>query len=86
MKGNKAKVRAEERRELEQSIHLVKAPLALQKDRSLTLPQTIQQQKAENSMDLDQSISLVQPPSSKKSAPRKIKLMQQEKSEEIANE
>ncbi|KAG6546875.1 hypothetical protein Mapa_011491 [Marchantia paleacea] len=38
MKGNKSKERREGMAELEQSIHMVKAPLALQADPSLTLP------------------------------------------------
>lgn len=38
MKGKKARERKEAATELEQNIHLVKAPVALQLDSSLTLP------------------------------------------------
>ncbi|KAL3840165.1 hypothetical protein ACJIZ3_024756 [Penstemon smallii] len=38
MKGKKAQVLREATKELEQSIHMVKAPAALQEDSSLTLP------------------------------------------------
>ncbi|RYR55742.1 hypothetical protein Ahy_A06g030919 [Arachis hypogaea] len=53
MKGKKRKIQKEATRELEQGISLVKAPLALQKDPSLTLPQKIkvsvsQQQSEDN--------------------------------------
>ena len=37
MKGNKSAERKRDAKELEQSIHMVKAPGALQKDPSLTL-------------------------------------------------
>lgn len=38
MKGKKTKERKEAAKELEQSIHMVKAPVALQQEPSLTLP------------------------------------------------
>lgn len=38
MKGKRAKERKEAAKELEQSIHMVKAPNALQQEPSLTLP------------------------------------------------
>lgn len=38
MKGKKEKERMEAAKELEQSIHMVKAPSVLQQDQSLTLP------------------------------------------------
>ncbi|RYR32047.1 hypothetical protein Ahy_B01g057033 isoform A [Arachis hypogaea] len=41
MKGKKEKIQKEAAKELEQGIRLVKSPLALQKDPSLTLPQKI---------------------------------------------
>ncbi|KAL4374546.1 probable ribosome biogenesis protein RLP24 isoform X1 [Arachis hypogaea] len=41
MKGKKEKIQKEAAKELEQGISLVKSPLALQKDPSLTLPQKI---------------------------------------------
>ncbi|XP_004487524.1 probable ribosome biogenesis protein RLP24 [Cicer arietinum] len=50
MKENEAKGQREAKKELEQSISLVKAPSALQQDPSLTLPKTIvkvSQQKSE---------------------------------------
>ncbi|KAL8130486.1 hypothetical protein V2J09_019641 [Rumex salicifolius] len=57
MKGKKAKVLAEERKELEQSISLVKAPEALRKDATLTLPKIkiLQQQKAEENHAMEES-------------------------------
>lgn len=52
MKGKKAKEQKEAQRELEQHIHLVKAPSVLQQDPSLTLPRVkvkvSQQQSEEN--------------------------------------
>lgn len=52
MKGKKAKEHKEAVTELEQSIHLVKAPAVLQQDPSLTLPKirvkVSQQQSEEN--------------------------------------
>lgn len=38
MKGNKSAERKRDAKELEQSIHMVKAPLRLTEDPSLTLP------------------------------------------------
>ncbi|OWM82066.1 probable ribosome biogenesis protein RLP24 [Punica granatum] len=52
MKGKKAKEHKEAQKELEQSIHLIKAPAVLQQDPSLTLPKiqvkVSQQQSEEN--------------------------------------
>uniref|UniRef100_A0A2P2JUJ5 TRASH domain-containing protein n=1 Tax=Rhizophora mucronata TaxID=61149 RepID=A0A2P2JUJ5_RHIMU len=51
LKGKKGKERREAAKELEQSIHLVKAPSILQKEPSLTLPTKVkvsQQQTQEN--------------------------------------
>ena len=45
MKGNKAKSRAEAARELEQGIHLVKAPGAMQSEPGLTLPKLAEKTK-----------------------------------------
>lgn len=42
MKGKRSQELREATKELEQSIHIVKAPSALQKDPSLTLPIKIQ--------------------------------------------
>ena len=47
----KQKEQTEAAKELEQSIHLVKAPIALKEDQSLTLPKirvTVSQSQAEN--------------------------------------
>lgn len=49
MKGKKAQVWKEAAKELEQSIHMVKAPAALQKEPSLTLPK-VSQKQAEDRM------------------------------------
>lgn len=56
MKGKKAQEQKEAAKELEQSIHLVKAPSVLAKDPSLTLPNKIkvkvsQSQTQENRME-----------------------------------
>uniref|UniRef100_A0A5B7ABU2 Ribosome biogenesis protein RLP24 n=1 Tax=Davidia involucrata TaxID=16924 RepID=A0A5B7ABU2_DAVIN len=55
MKGKKAKEQREATKELEQSIHMVKAPVALQQEPSLTLPkikvEVSQQQAEENRME-----------------------------------
>ena len=52
MKGKKAKEQREAAKELEQSIHMVKAPAVLQQEQSLTLPKikvkVSQQQSEEN--------------------------------------
>jgi len=51
MKGEKQKEQTEAEKELEQSIHLVKAPIALKEDQSLTLPKIkvrVSQSQAEN--------------------------------------
>jgi large subunit ribosomal protein L24e len=45
MKGNKAKSRAEAAKELEQGIHLVKAPGAMQSEPGLTLPKLAEKTK-----------------------------------------
>ncbi|KAL2545090.1 putative ribosome biogenesis protein RLP24 [Forsythia ovata] len=44
MKGKKAQVQKEAAKELEQSIHMVKAPAVLQKEHSLTLQKVYQKQ------------------------------------------
>ncbi|XP_071910387.1 probable ribosome biogenesis protein RLP24 isoform X3 [Coffea arabica] len=55
MKGKKAMERKEAAKELEQSIHMVKAPAALQQEASLTLPKikvkVSQEQSQENRME-----------------------------------
>uniref|UniRef100_A0A0D6QT84 TRASH domain-containing protein n=2 Tax=Araucariaceae TaxID=25664 RepID=A0A0D6QT84_ARACU len=59
MKGNKAKKMKEDARELEQSISLVKAPLAMQEEPGLTLPKkekmkvtvSVSKQQKEQSME-----------------------------------
>ena len=54
MKGKKAKEQREAAKELEQSIHMVKAPAALNKEPSLTLPIKVkvsQKQSEENRME-----------------------------------
>lgn len=55
MKGKKAQERKEAAKELEQSIHLIKAPAALQQEPSLTLPKAkvkvSQQQPEDNRME-----------------------------------
>lgn len=55
MKGKNTIERREAAKELEQSIHMVKAPAALQEDPSLTLPKikvkVSQQQSEENRME-----------------------------------
>lgn len=55
MKGKKAMERREAAKELEQSIHMVKAPAALQQEASLTLPKikvkVSQEQSQENRME-----------------------------------
>ncbi|TMW96363.1 probable ribosome biogenesis protein RLP24 [Solanum pennellii] len=54
MKGNKAKEQREATKELEQSIHMVKAPSVLVKEPSLTLPTKVkvsQKQSEENRME-----------------------------------
>jgi len=54
MKGKKAKEQREATKELEQSIHMVKAPSVLVKEPSLTLPTNIkvsQKQSEENRME-----------------------------------
>ncbi|GFZ07308.1 ribosomal protein L24e family protein [Actinidia rufa] len=55
MKGKRAKEQKEAAKELEQSIHMVKAPAALQQEPSLTLPKikvkVSQQQSEENRME-----------------------------------
>nr|XP_016453663.1 PREDICTED: probable ribosome biogenesis protein RLP24 [Nicotiana tabacum]XP_016453664.1 PREDICTED: probable ribosome biogenesis protein RLP24 [Nicotiana tabacum] len=47
MKGKKAKEQREAAKELEQSIHMVKAPAALNKEPSLTLPIKVSQKQSE---------------------------------------
>ncbi|PHT60761.1 hypothetical protein T459_35388 [Capsicum annuum] len=54
MKGKKAKGKREAMEELEQSIHIIKAPSALNEEPSLTLPakvQVPQKQSEENRME-----------------------------------
>lgn len=54
MKGKKTKEQREATKELEQSIHMVKAPAALANDPSLTLPIKVkvsQQKSEENRME-----------------------------------
>lgn len=53
MKGKKAVERKQDAKELEQSIGMVKAPGAIQKDPSLTLPIKVKvsQQSEENRME-----------------------------------
>ena len=55
MKGKRAKEQQEAAKELEQSIHMVKAPAALQQEPSLTLPKikvkVSPQQSEENRME-----------------------------------
>ncbi|KAG5566582.1 hypothetical protein RHGRI_002213 [Rhododendron griersonianum] len=55
MKGKRAKEQKEATKELEQSIHMVKAPSSLRKEASLTLPKikvkVSQQQSEENRME-----------------------------------
>ncbi|KAI8530941.1 hypothetical protein RHMOL_Rhmol11G0099200 [Rhododendron molle] len=55
MKGKRAKEQKQAQKELEQSIHMVKAPSSLRKDASLTLPKikvkVSQQQSEENRME-----------------------------------
>jgi len=50
MKGNKAKQIKEDARELEQGIHLVKAPLAMQEEPGLTLPTKAEKMKVKVSI------------------------------------
>lgn len=54
MKGNKAKKIKEDARELEQGIHLVKAPLAMQEEPGLTLPTKAEKMKVEVSISKQQ--------------------------------
>lgn len=54
MKGNKAKQIKEDARELEQAIHLVKAPLAMQEEPGLTLPTKAEKMKVEVSISKQQ--------------------------------
>ena len=54
MKGNKAKQIKEDARELEQGIHLVKAPLAMQEDPELTLPTKAEKMKVKVSISKQQ--------------------------------
>jgi len=54
MKGNKAKQIKEDARELEQAIHLVKAPLAMQEEPGLTLPTKTEKMKVEVSISKQQ--------------------------------
>jgi len=54
MKGNKAKQIKEDARELEQGIHLVKAPLAMQEEPGLTLPTKAEKMKVEVSISKQQ--------------------------------
>lgn len=55
MKGKKAQLQREAAKELEQSIHMVKAPAVLQQEPSLTLPKikvkVSQQQTEDNRME-----------------------------------
>ncbi|CAI9777922.1 unnamed protein product [Fraxinus pennsylvanica] len=51
MKGKKAQVLMEATKELEQSIHMVKAPAALQKDPSHTLPKVSQKQTVDRMVE-----------------------------------
>ncbi|XP_042475403.1 probable ribosome biogenesis protein RLP24 [Macadamia integrifolia] len=57
MKGKKAKEQREAAKELEQSIHMVKAPAALQKEPSLTLPKIkvkVSHQQAEENHQMEE--------------------------------
>ena len=54
MKGNKTKQIKEDDRELEQGIHLVKAPLAMQEEPRLTLPTKEQKMKVKVSISKQQ--------------------------------
>lgn len=54
MKGNKAKQMKEDARELEQGIHLVKAPLAMQEEPGLTLPTKAEKMKVKVSSSKQQ--------------------------------
>lgn len=54
MKGNKAKQMKEDTRELEQGIHLVKAPLAMQEEPGLTLPTKAEKMKVKVSISKQQ--------------------------------
>lgn len=54
MKGNKAKQIKEDARELEQGIHLVKAPLAMQEEPGLTLPTKAEKMKVKVSSSKQQ--------------------------------
>lgn len=54
MKGNKAKQIKEDARELEQGIHLVKAPLAMQEEPGLTLPTKAEKMKVKVSISNQQ--------------------------------
>jgi large subunit ribosomal protein L24e len=54
MKGNKAKQIKEDARELEQGIHLIKAPLAMQEEPGLTLPTKAEKMKVKVSISKQQ--------------------------------